>query len=340
MSLRSRRGFTVVEMLVSIVVFSMLLFAIGNAVTHVVRLQSLDGGRVASNRTADELSARMYEEARCATAVFLPDTDVLGDSNSAAGGAHEVDMFRRLADGGASYVAYRFDSSSDDVRRFEYALAGGSVSIVHSDVVATGIGTFAAIRSAVGAAAAIVGAAAARSVSIRYGRQNVTGGNDIVEVHFATVGGAAPPAAFDVHLAAKAAPTSFSVLVRPVPATSPGSSASPAPSPSPPVGGATVIAIEIVSQTPNLVGGAGGGGLTPTQPQVVYGTATVSGPDALSWLEFSQAYPAVQSGTYAFKDLNGADMAVAIACQSSACPQFAPLPGGTDGSRLVFKVFN
>jgi len=33
-------------------------------------------------------------------------------------------------------------------------------------------------------------------------------------------------------------------------------------------------------------------------------------------------------------------MAVAIACQRSACPQFAPLPGGTDGSRLVFKVYN
>lgn len=323
-------------MLIAIVLFAGLLFALGDAITHVLRFELLDAGRSTSNRTADELMTRLSEEARCSTAVFVPDRDVFGGPNGGPGGAHEIDLFRRLAGGQDSFVAYRFDAERHDITRYDYSRAAATPVIADSDVVAGDIGAFTVTRSAISSASDAVGAADARSVTIQYGRDNVAGGNDIVDVAFETDGGPVRRS-FDVHLAAKAAPTNLAVLVQPAPAPSVGPSP---PAPSPGSSASAVIPFEVVIRNPTLLGGGGGVGLVPQQPQIVDGSATVNGSASLSWLEFSQAYGMVEAGTYPFKDSNGQQLSVSISCQSGACPQFMPLPGGSDGSRLVFKATN
>src|SRR4029077_19236772 len=80
--LSSRRGYTLVEVLVTVAVLGMLLFAVGAAVTHVLDAEMVGAGRQSSFRSADELAARLGEESRSSTAVFVPNMDVLGQSNS------------------------------------------------------------------------------------------------------------------------------------------------------------------------------------------------------------------------------------------------------------------
>ncbi len=328
---RHRHGFTVAEVLISVVVLGVLLFAVGSAVTHVLHMELSDASHVASERSGSQLAIRFSEEARSCTAVFIPALDVFGNINGAGSAVHEVDFFRRLSAGGDSFVAYHFDARNGDVIRYEYSLSNGRPSITTTDLAASGIISFDAQRTRVNAASDVVDAASIKPVSVYYGEKELVGGNDIVDVTFgAKTPGAAVPQSFDVHLSAKAAPTNLAILV---PAAPPKLGAS-GESPTPP-GSSKVIPFEIKVLNPNLFG-AVGVGLIPSQPQFVSGTATITGPGSVSWLEFHRFYPLVTDGLYVLDDGKGNKTQIQLSCKSAPCPEFIPLPKPSNMSVIVF----
>src|SRR5215469_14385280 len=119
------RGFSLIELLVSMSIIVILLIAVGATIVQTLHVQMLHLSRAESSRTISSLSERLAEEARSSTAVFIPGMDVLGMPNGGSAGAHEVDFFRRLSAGGDAYVAYRFDASSGKVIRYEYTPSTG-----------------------------------------------------------------------------------------------------------------------------------------------------------------------------------------------------------------------
>ncbi len=323
-----RRGFTVAEVLISMVMLAILIFMVGDAIRHTLRMEVLDTGRWSSARIAEQLSLRMSEEARSSTAVFIPHLDAAGGPNDPPL-IHEVDFFRKSSMGEDRYTAYRFDAANKQVTREEYArLAGGGVRTIHSDVMATYVAGFTAIRTNISAADDVAGAQDLRPVSIYYGSPELAGGNDVVTVSFAigAPGGGAPKA-YSTRLWPRAAPTNLTVLV----------AAAAAPSGQPKA--QRVIAFMLVTTTPVLVGGPGGAGLVPSQPQTVLGQALISGPDPFDWLGFYKAHPVVADGAYTFVDAQGASMLVSISCAGTPCPEFAPLPSAASADgRVVFKA--
>src|SRR5215469_200524 len=112
------RGFSLIEALVALSVLLVLLIAVGDAVSRTLHVAAMTNARAGAVRTVSELGIRLSEEARSASAVFIPATDVLGAAN-AGDQAHEVDFFRRLSAGGDTYVAYRFDANTGIITRFE-----------------------------------------------------------------------------------------------------------------------------------------------------------------------------------------------------------------------------
>jgi prepilin-type N-terminal cleavage/methylation domain-containing protein len=151
------RGYTLVELLVSVAVILILLMGVGNAIVHTLHVQTFEVGRAAMGRTAAALSQRLREEARSSTAVFIPRVDVLGAPNGGEPGAHEVDFFRRLSAGGDAFVAYRFDAATGDITRYEYASASGMQTILNTDLAAGDVAVFSVVREKASEAGALAG---------------------------------------------------------------------------------------------------------------------------------------------------------------------------------------
>ena len=323
-----QRGLSIAEVVVGLAVLVILLFFVGDAISQTLHVQLIDSARWTADRSGEELATRMSEEARSSTAVFIPHTDELGNANDPPA-VHEVDFFRKDAAGGPAYVAYRLDAAGN-VTRDEYTLSGGQTRILYSDLMATSITAFSAARNNAGAADDVVGAVQTITpVSIYYGRPELAGGNDVVSVDFRVQPRGAPrPQSYRVILSPKAAPTNFAVLLP--------AAATPAPAASP---GDRIIDFALLVATPNLIGGPGGAGLVPSQPELLAGQATISGGDAFSWLDFYKSHPLVADGVYTLAGASGQTQSVSIACERSACPEFAPLPAGTaaDG-RVLFKA--
>ncbi|MBV8204602.1 MAG: type II secretion system protein, partial [Candidatus Eremiobacteraeota bacterium] len=141
------RGFSLTELLISTSIIVMLLIAVGAVIVQTLHVQIFHLSRAESSRTVSSLAERLSDEARTATAVFIPTTDVLGQPNGGYG-AHEVDFFRRLSAGGDAYVAYRFDAATQAVTRYEYVPSTGGVAISNSDLAASGVAGLSAEREA------------------------------------------------------------------------------------------------------------------------------------------------------------------------------------------------
>src|SRR5215831_12033374 len=134
---RSAPGYSLLEVLLTVSLLGMLLFVVGDSITHVLDATRLGETRQNVARSSDELATRMAEEARSSTAVFVPSSDVLGQDNGGGSGGHEVDFFRKASNGSPAFVAYRFDGSTSFVTRYEYVpVAGGAPQIVHQDKMA------------------------------------------------------------------------------------------------------------------------------------------------------------------------------------------------------------
>lgn len=325
-SLFLRRGYSLIEAVIGLSILAILLFAVGDAVTMTLRSVALSGGRASTARTVSELTSRMSEEARSSSAVFIPASDIFGNSDSGTS-AHEVDFFRRLSAGGDSYVAYYFDASAGTVTRYEYSLVAGAVAIEHADLAASNIAMFSPERSSASSMSDIVDAGSVSDVSILYGVSGVVGGNDVVSLLLqgAASGGVTPPT-MEVHLASRAAPTALALLA---PARTP-----PTPAPiqvipfviwhakvKPPRG----VWHFASPGDPGPVDGSG------AHSVMLPGTVQFFGPGSgFSWFDFLSANPIVESGTYSFTDANGNLITVAISCGDVACPKFRPMP--TSGS--------
>src|SRR5579863_1721474 len=319
------RGFSVIEVLATLVVLGMLLCAVGAALTHVLDAEMVGADRQSSTRSIDELGARMSEEARSATAVFIPTTDVLGQSNGGPAGAHEIDFFRKSSDGALNYVAYRYDDGTHDVTRFEYVPASGGDQIVNSDLIATDVGALSATRTEPSAIGSIVGSSSVKTFNVYYGSSQLEGGNGIVAVDLTSGLAGEPQRNLTVHLASRAAPTDISILV---------STASPTPSPGPT---STPIIVQFVLRSPNPPphgpnhqGDPNGGSWGPQ----IAGSAEFYGNgsgNTEAWFDISSEYSIVMNGTYSYKNSNGVVDTVTIYCSGGSCPPFIPMPVPTSG---------
>ena len=322
------RGFSLIEALVGLCILLVLLIAVGDAVSRTLHVAAMSNARAGAVRTVSELGIRLSEEARSASAVFVPATDVFGAAN---GGdqAHEVDFFRRLSAGGDTFVAYGFYSSSGIVNRIEYSIAAGVISIEHTDQVAAGMMSFAPVRAPAGTMTDVVNAAQVSDVSILYGTPGVVGGNDVVTVTMqASPSGGIAHDPVQVRLVSRAAPTSLSVLV-------------PAQQPPPPRHGRPITVPFVIRgtgvHTPHFVwhfGDPGGSEFSGIHVSQVFGEISFYNPygenGMLDWLGLTASDPIVESGTYSFKDSNGNITIVSITCGGGVCPKFRPLPTGGD----------
>lgn len=332
-SIRPSRGYSLLEVLLTLSLLGLLLFAVGDSVGHTLDATMLGENRHDMATSAEELASRLGEEARSSTAVFVPSVDVLGQSNDGPNGGHEVDFFRKVSDGTTAFVAYRFDAQTGDVTRYDYVPgAGGPPQIVHQDLMAQRIQSLAAKKTAPGSIGGIVGGGNVNPVNIYYGSPEVVGGNGIVAVSVDAGVAGQPQRHIDIHLASRAAPTDVSILVP---------SGSPPPSPSPSSTPITV-AFGLVSQNwkpphgPNHGGDPGGGGSHgPGIPGTAMFIGNGSGP-TVDWLSLYSAFNIVVDGVYSFKDSSGDTETVTISCNNGPCPPFAPNPIPTMGPNVLF----
>jgi len=181
--IRPSYGYSLLEVLLTVALLGLLLFAVGDAVGRVLSSTTIGEGRQEVSRSSDELALRLSEEARSSTAVFVPAVDVLGDPNTSTAGSREVDFFRKASDGTSAFVAYHFDQRSGSVVRYEYVpAAGGQPQIIHQDVMADQVASFSAVRTAPDSVSGIVGAGNVKPVNVYYGSPGLVGGNGIVTV--------------------------------------------------------------------------------------------------------------------------------------------------------------
>ena len=329
------RGYSLVELLISMAIILVLLVATGDAIVQTLHVQSFHADRAAMGRTVDDLAARLGEEARSATAVFIPSADVFGASNAAP--AHEVDFFRRLSTGGDDFVAYRFDAASGDVTRYDYAWTTGSRVVTASDLAATGIGTFAVVRESAAGAGLLAGLSDPPTVPILYGKPEVEGGNDVIvaSVQPKTKDGI-NAVVTQIHLASRAAPTTLAILV-------------PKGVPTPPPTTQTFPffilrpGFHITPPHGPWHGGSPGGpdslihGVAATGTAIFFTTGSLDG----NWADFSTLYTLVDSGVFTFAGADGSSITAVIACSDGPCPAFHPVPisvPGMPAGTLAFEM--
>ena len=323
------RGFTIVETIFSVAILALIIFLVGDVVSHTLRTSALDVGRASETRTKASLESRLNEEARSAAAVFVPALDILGQDN-ASSNAHEVDFYRKASDGSDAFVAYRFDRGSGTVTRYDYVFSGTVPQPSDADLMAGGIAAFFPQAVAVGATGDVVGGYAVAPVSVYYGSQQYIGGNGVVLVSVATVAAPGAPAESDnLHLSAKSAPTDLAELV---------SNASPPPK------GPKVVKFMIV---PKVMKGQwhGGAGGDPNGGQIhniaIPGTSTFigEGDDNVNWFDVNNVEPILESGFFSYTDSKGKRIHLTVSCDSGPCPQFVPLPQNMPGGPKGFVFF-
>ncbi|MBV8163364.1 MAG: type II secretion system protein [Candidatus Eremiobacteraeota bacterium] len=321
------RGFSLTELLISTSIIVMLLIAVGAVIVQTLHVQIFHLSRAESSRTVSSLAERLSEEARTATAVFIPSIDVLGQPNGGSYGAHEVDFFRRLSAGGDAYVAYRFDAATQAVTRYEYEPSTGGVAISNSDLAASGVAGFSAEREAVSSSGIVAGTSDPLSVSINYGAPELVGGNDVIVVQVQGISlQGVPKSVTTIHLASHAAPTSLALLA-------------PRTKPTPPPSTKTYPFIILrpgfpVTPPHGPMHGGGSGNPELLHWIAAEGTAQFLGAgDSAggSWFELSSFYGSLTSGVYAFRDKDGSSITAIISCADGPCPVFRPLPVSAPG---------
>jgi hypothetical protein len=307
------RGLTIVETIFSVAILALIIFLVGDAVSHTLRTSSLDLGRASEARGASGLEARLNEEARSATSVFVPALDVLGQDNSSSN-AHEVDYFRKASDGSNAFVAYRFDRGSGTVTRYDYILSGNTPQTSDADLTASGIAAFFPQPIAIGASGDVVEAKSIANVSVYYGSVEHVGGNGVVLVGITTVALPGAPAESDtIHLAAKSAPTDLAELV------------TGTPSPKGPV----LVKFILI---PKMLKGPWHGGGPGPDPDIhgpsLPGSALFvgQGDDNVNWFDVSSKEPVLENGLFRYTDSNGNKIQLTISCDAGPCTQFAPVP--------------
>jgi prepilin-type N-terminal cleavage/methylation domain-containing protein len=318
------RGFSLAELLVSMAVVLILLVAVSAAIVQTLHVQAFHAGRASMSRSVSDLSERLREEARSATAVFVP----------------SVDFFRRQSDDGDAFVAYRFDGASGDVTRYEYSTLSGAKVVTVADVAASDIAAFSVLRETAGTAGGtLAGASDPPSVTISYGTPELTGGNDVVVAGIQPRGRDSIPGPVAlVHLASRVAPTAVAVLAPTgVPTSPPGTKVFP-----------FIILRPGFPVTPPhgpLHGGSPGGPGSFLHWVAAAGSVQFFGSSetaAGDWFELSAMYARAGSGVYSFHAADGSSVTALISCTGGPCPSFKPLPvsapGLTPAGSVAFRM--
>ncbi|MDQ6767928.1 MAG: prepilin-type N-terminal cleavage/methylation domain-containing protein [Candidatus Eremiobacteraeota bacterium] len=332
------RGFSLAELLISMAIILVLLIAVCGAIVQTLHLQAFHVGRAGMGRTVAEVSERLGEEARSATAVFIPSTDIMGEPNGSVGGAHEVDFFRRLSAGGDAFVAYRFEASSGDVTRYEYSWIGSTRHVTNADIAAGDLALFHFEREPVTGVGVVAGTSDPPAVSILYGRPELAGGNDVIVASIQPRNRDGIPAQITrVHLAARIAPTAVAVLApKGAPSTPPPTRIFPF----------VILRPGFPVALPHgpIHGGSLGGSPLLEHWIAAAGSAQFLGPssDVGNWFEFSALYARIDSGIFTFRNATGSSITAVISCRDGPCPTFRPLPvsapGITPSGSVAFQL--
>jgi prepilin-type N-terminal cleavage/methylation domain-containing protein len=219
-------GFTLIETLVGAAIGVVMIWGLLVLADRMVASASAAGLRVNGSANAARLIERLSSEAASAWAVYVPATDVLGQSNS---DGHELDF---LSEDGAHRVyawAYTFDAATKTLTR--YAVVPGGTPVA-GDVIAD-IDTLRATPASVTSLGASSSTAydplfaSANAVDVPYtfaAMPSAVGGNRLVAVQIVASG-----VNRSVLLASEDAPTTFTVVVNYTPSPAPVVTATPAP---------------------------------------------------------------------------------------------------------------
>ncbi len=221
----ARRGFTLVEVVVSIAIFIVAMLAALAATHAVVTWNQRLNVRDAEHSQLGAAMNRWQAEAASAWSIFTPATDLFGKPN---GDGHELDFFTKDGVGRAHFWAYDYDASALHLQRYRYLPGGTNVAdgtpiegvtaftaqtLPASDLARPG----SAIYDALFANAAIRD----ERVALGYGNA-VLGGNQLTRVHVAGAG-----VDSTLLLATATAPSGFTIVLRYTPR--PGASLSVVP---------------------------------------------------------------------------------------------------------------
>ncbi len=202
-----------------------LLWPWGAAATRTSAAAAALNGRLAGSAGVAYLTDRLTGDASSALAVYVPDTDVLGDANA---DGHEVDFFAEDLSHRPYHWAYRYDAATQTVTRYSVA-PGGAIA---GEAVAR-IAVFAAMPERVsdlaGASSAaydplFAGSGATDIPYVFPSQPNAIGGNRLVALHVAATG-----AERRVTLATADAPTAFTIVGAYTPSPAPPVTPTPAP---------------------------------------------------------------------------------------------------------------
>ncbi|GAC1309384.1 MAG: hypothetical protein NVS2B3_18840 [Vulcanimicrobiaceae bacterium] len=132
-----QRGFTVPELLISLLLFLALAVATLGALHGFVR--ALDDRSTAQNGllTLEQTIARMRADAATAFAVFVPARDVFGAPNAGSAGTsgtHEVAYYTKTEAGIETWWAYHYDAVAHTLRRYDFDPATGRVGVFDRSV--------------------------------------------------------------------------------------------------------------------------------------------------------------------------------------------------------------
>ncbi len=221
-------GFTLIETLVGAAIAVIMIGGLVVLVDRMVVWANAANLRVNGSANAARLIERLSSDAAGAWAVFVPSTDILGQSNT---DGHEIDFF---SEDGAHRVyawAYTFDASTKSVTR--YAIVSGGAPVA-GDVIgdidslrATPASVSGLSSSASAAYDPLFASASATDVPYTFSAMpSAIGGNRLVAVQLVASG-----VTRDVALASEDAPTTFTVVVNYTPSPAPVVTPSPSPVP-------------------------------------------------------------------------------------------------------------
>ncbi len=208
----ARRGFTLVEVVVSIAIFIVAMLAALAATHAVITWNERLNVRDAEHSQLGAALNRWEAEAASAWSIFTPATDLFGKSNA---DGHELDFFTKDGAGRAHFWAYDYDATALHLQEYRYAPGGANVpdgtpiegvtafsaqTLPASDLTRTG----SAIYDPLFANAAIRD----ERVALGYGNA-VLGGNQLTRVHVAGAG-----VDSTLLLATGTAPSGFTIVLR------------------------------------------------------------------------------------------------------------------------------
>lgn len=222
----NERGFTLIEIVVAAAIGAMLLWGMLVLANRTAASAEALDARLYASAGVSHLLERMTSEAASALAVYVPPTDVLGESNS---DGHEVDFYAQDASHRSYAWSYTYDAAAKALTRYAFApgvapVAGERIASIDA-FVASSVAASAISDSQNPAYDPLFASASARDVAYAIPSYPAAiGGNRLVALQIAASG-------VDTRalLASADAPTAFTVVIAYTPSPAPIATPTPAP---------------------------------------------------------------------------------------------------------------